>query len=129
MSDKKEKFEVKSTLGRDQTVEYIEKILNGFKEGKIELSDNKGKTISLNPIEPYQLEIEIGKKEDKGRIKTEIAWDKTKGFANTDVVTDYLNSIISMLKKSALESNVEIKLSAKEDKEKEKGMIKLNLSW
>ncbi|MFQ6072799.1 MAG: amphi-Trp domain-containing protein [Methanosarcinales archaeon] len=127
MSDKKEKFEVKSTLDRDLTVEYVEKILNGFKEGKIELSDNTSKTISLNPIEPYQLEIEIGKKEDKGRIKTEIAWDKTKGFANTDVVIDYLNSIISMLKKSALESNVEIKLSAKEDTEKEKGKIKLNL--
>ncbi|MFQ6118837.1 MAG: hypothetical protein ACE5KE_03005, partial [Methanosarcinales archaeon] len=65
--------------------------------------------------------------ENKGRIKTKIAWDKTKGFANTDVVIDYLNSIISMLKKSALESNVEIKLSAKEDTEKEKGKIKLNL--
>ncbi len=74
----RQKVSFKGKIELEKVVSYLEKIIDGFSEGTIYLSNEK-KSAILKPISPISIEIEASTKEKKEKIEITLSWsDGTK---------------------------------------------------
>jgi len=119
------KIGVESILEAEKIADYLEKIAEGLKEGKIQV-DGENEILTLNPEKSVELKIKAKQKEDEEKISIKLKWEKKekagKDIGGTVGTTEGEESI-SLFP----EEEVKLEISAAQKKGIEK--ISFEMSW
>jgi len=69
----KDKIEMKTLMESAAVAEYLTQLAEGFKSGVI-VVEKDGESLTLNPTETAEVEVEARVKKDKARFSLEVSW-------------------------------------------------------
>ena len=74
MSSKK-KMRIDSVMELTKAITYLENLVESIKAGRVEVQTGD-ETITLNPAQVVEFEMELSRKKDKEKMSFEMSWKK-----------------------------------------------------
>ncbi len=79
----KDKIEMKTLMESAAVADYLARLAEGFKSGVI-VVEKDGESLTLNPAETAEVEMEARVKKDKARFSLEVSWRTAEAFDEPD---------------------------------------------
>ena len=83
----KDRFEFGLIGTADEIAEYLTSLATGLKRGEVSLESGE-RALRLTPASEVKLELKVGTKSQKGRIKLEIGWKRREGARASDLCVE-----------------------------------------
>ena len=80
----KDRFEFGLIGTAEEIAEYLTSLATGLKRGEVSL-ESGARALRLTPADEVKLELKVGTKSQKGRIKLEIGWKRREGARASDL--------------------------------------------
>jgi amphi-Trp domain-containing protein len=83
----KDRFEFALTGTAEEIAEYLSALAAGLKRGEVSLESGE-RALRLVPAGEVKLELKVGTRSRKGRVKVEIGWKRREGARASDLCVE-----------------------------------------